>query len=120
MDFTTTLTTTEDKVTWGMDADYITDLSYDPANRTIIVQFNGNSIKCRIGGYERDLAAALWKQLAKAHKAKDLVYLCAKGTWSPNQWFCGMQNHTEDYLDAEECAYWMYNPKEVDVNRLLP
>ena len=120
MDFATKLNGNEEQVTWSRDVGYLTAVSYEPANQTIVVEFDGKIVKCRIGGYDRAPAAALWKQLVKACKSKDLVYLCARGNWSVDQWFCGMVNHTEEFLDAEECAYWMYNPKEVDANRLLP
>ena len=125
--FTTKLTDSSETVTWGRDTALITHLSYDPANRTILVVHNDILLKCRIAGYERDTAAALWKSLAKAHKEKDRVYFCARGNWSPTEWFCGMHNHTEDFYDAERCAMEVDIWKEiivsrstVEVNRLLP
>ena len=120
MEYATTLTPSNVEVTWTQDVGYITNVVYDVSTRTILVVWDDKVVKCRIGGYDRAPAAALWKQLVKACKSKDLVYLCARGNWSVDQWFCGMFNHTEDFLDAEECAYWMYNSKEVDTNRLLP
>jgi hypothetical protein len=86
----------------------IETLSYDPANRTIVVQHvyerERNTLKCRIAGYERDEAAKLWKALKSAQVRKDLVYLGAKGNWSPTAWFCAINNHTQEYLAAEEWA----------------
>ncbi len=104
MDFTTKMTNDNEAVTWTQDVAHIGDVSYDAANRTIVVVFDGKVARCRISGYERASAVALWKQLVKACKSKDLVLLCARGGWSPTQWFCGMHNHTEEYLEAEEWA----------------
>jgi len=101
------------------DLGVIETLIYDTANRTIIVQHvygkERKTLKCRIAGYQRDDAAVLWKALKSAMVDKDLVYLGAKGNWSPTAWFCAIENHTQEYLAAEEWAssgashqhYWM-------------
>jgi hypothetical protein len=90
------------------DLGVVETLSYDTANRTIVVQHvygeERTTLKCRIAGYERDEAAKLWKALKSAQVEKDLVYLGAKGNWSPTAWFCAIENHTQEYLAAEEWA----------------
>jgi len=122
MEYATTLTPSNVKVTWTQDVGYITNVVYDVSTRTILVVWDGKVVKCRIGGYERELAVSLWKALTKAKEARDLVYLFAKGNWSPNEWFCGMYNHTEDWLDAEESLHSFVEDwqEEQRANRLLP
>ena len=122
MEYATTLTPSNVEVTWTQDVGYITNVVYDVSTRTILVVWDGKVVKCRIGGYERELAVSLWKALTKAKEARDLVYLFAKGNWSPNEWFCGVFNHTEEWLDAEESLHSVVEAwqEEQRANRLLP
>jgi hypothetical protein len=109
MDFTTKMTESNETLTWAQDVARITAVGYDTGSRTILITHDGNIVKCRIGMYPREKAVALWKAITRAHKKNHLVCLGSHGNWAPTEWFCAIHDHTDDYLDAEECAYAIMN-----------
>ena len=109
MDFKTRMTESNETLTWTQDVARITSVGYDAGSRTILITHDGNIVKCRIGMYPRERAVALWKAITRAHKKNHLVCLGSHGNWATNEWFCAIHDHTDEYLDAEECAYAIMN-----------
>ena len=111
MEYATKLTPSNVAVTWTQHDDWIEHVVYEVSTRTIVVVWGDKLVRCRIGSYDRDTAVALWKALVDAKESGDRVYLCAKGTWSPNEWFCGIYNSSAE--DRAEDKVWEEAIKEV-------